>query len=124
MQLSSLTIFITYHVLQAYARHLFGVDWEYHHNLGLINRTSFLLNYLSDTLDGAKAYADWINGDLYEESSEQFGICIFPGKPLIYFLIIRSLSNNRSILRATPNTLRNGLLHYRSCFIISAAQCK
>jgi hypothetical protein len=66
-------------VEQAYAKHLFGVNWNYHHNLGLINRTHFLLNYLSDILEGAHAYADWINGDLYERTSEQFGICTFPG---------------------------------------------
>lgn len=38
------------------------------------------LNYLSDYLDGALAYSDWINGDLYEQTSEKFGICAFPGK--------------------------------------------
>lgn len=61
---------------------MYGVDWDYHHDLALINRTSFLLNYLSDVVDGARSYADWINGDLYERTDEQFGICKFPG---IYF---------------------------------------
>lgn len=64
---------------QAYAKHLFGVDWEYHHNIGLLNRTSFLLNFLSDVVPGAKSYTDWINGDLYERTTERFGICHFPG---------------------------------------------
>ena len=66
--------------------HLFGVDWEYHHNIGLINRISFLLNYLSDTLNGARSYSDWINGDLYEKTDEQFGICTFPGLYIEYIL--------------------------------------
>jgi hypothetical protein len=64
---------------QAYAKHLFGVDWEYHHNIGLLNCTSFLLNFLSDVVPGAKSYTDWINGDLYERTTERFGICHFPG---------------------------------------------
>jgi hypothetical protein len=61
-----------------------GVDWNYHHHLGLINRTSFLLNYLSDVLEGACSYADWINGDLYEKTNEKFGICPFPGVSSFY----------------------------------------
>ncbi|PPQ71065.1 hypothetical protein CVT26_011467, partial [Gymnopilus dilepis] len=75
----------TWYNLQAYAAHQFGLDWDYHHDLGLINRTAFLLNYLSDSLDGAKSYADWTNGDLYEVSIEQFGICAFPGPFYINF---------------------------------------
>jgi hypothetical protein len=63
-------------------KHVFGVEWDYHHNLGMINCTSFLLNYLSDVLDGAKSYSEWMNGDLYERTTEQFGICEFPGKHL------------------------------------------
>lgn len=59
--------------------HLYGVDWQYHHDLALINRTSFLLNYLSDVIHGAESYSDWVNGDLYERTTEQFGICKFPG---------------------------------------------
>ena len=43
-----------------------------------------MLNYLSDCLEGARAYSDWVNGDLYELTSEQFGICIFPGKFQIF----------------------------------------
>jgi len=62
----------------AYASHICGVDWIYYHFLGLINHTSFLLNYLSDVLDGAQSYSDWINGDLYEKANEKFGICTFP----------------------------------------------
>ncbi|KAF8057791.1 hypothetical protein FPV67DRAFT_1786257 [Lyophyllum atratum] len=68
----------TWYNLQAFAKHQFDVDWDYHHNLGLINRTSFLLNYLSDVLDGASSYAEWTNGDLYEQTKETFGICPFP----------------------------------------------
>ncbi|KAJ2922273.1 hypothetical protein H1R20_g14824, partial [Candolleomyces eurysporus] len=70
----------TYQSLKAYASHLYNVDWEYHHNLSMINRTSFLLNYLSDVVGGAKSYQDWVNGDLYEPTDEQFGICAFPGE--------------------------------------------
>lgn len=44
----------------------------------MINRTAFLLNYLSDKIDGAQSYSHWINGDLYETTTEQFGICQFP----------------------------------------------
>lgn len=66
-------------ISKAYAMHLYGVDWQYHHNLALINRTSFLLNYLSDVIDGAQSYDNWLNGDLYERTTEQFGICKFPG---------------------------------------------
>ncbi|KZT31665.1 hypothetical protein SISSUDRAFT_1067573 [Sistotremastrum suecicum HHB10207 ss-3] len=68
----------TWYNLQAFAKHIYNADWEYHHNLGLINRTSFLLNYLSDFIDGAQSYSDWCNGDLYETSPETFGICAFP----------------------------------------------
>ncbi|KAF9526768.1 hypothetical protein CPB83DRAFT_857411 [Crepidotus variabilis] len=68
----------TWYNLQAQAKHQYGVDWEYHHNLGLINRVSFLLNYMSDAISGAVSYADWVNGDLFEHTSEQFGICTFP----------------------------------------------
>ncbi|KAF5384343.1 hypothetical protein D9615_003177 [Tricholomella constricta] len=64
--------------LQAFAKHLYGVDWDYHHSLGLINHTSFLLNYLSDVVGGAAAYSEWINGDLYERTTEKFGICPVP----------------------------------------------
>ncbi|KAG6849717.1 hypothetical protein H0H93_006014 [Arthromyces matolae] len=64
--------------LQAFAKHHFGVNWDYHHDLELINRSSFLLTYLSDVIDGARSYSDWLNGDLYEQSAEQFGVCPFP----------------------------------------------
>ena len=37
------------------------------------------LNYLSDIVDGAQSYADWVNGDLYECTEEQFSICTLPG---------------------------------------------
>ena len=60
-----------------------GVDWDYHHQLGLINCTSFLLNYLSDIIDGAQSYSDWVNGDPYEGTDEHFGICAFPSRRLI-----------------------------------------
>jgi hypothetical protein len=45
-----------------------------------------LLNYLSDVLEGAGSYADWMNGDLYERTNEKFGICPFPGMLIIYML--------------------------------------
>ena len=60
-----------------------GVDWDYHYQLGLINCTSFLLNYLSDIIDGAQSYSDSISGHLYEWTEENFGICAFPGVCLI-----------------------------------------
>ncbi|KAF9028547.1 hypothetical protein BDZ89DRAFT_1112967 [Hymenopellis radicata] len=68
----------TWYNLQAYAKHVVGTDWHYHHDLALINRTSFLLNFLSDVHAGADSYADWVNGDLYEQTTETFGICKFP----------------------------------------------
>ncbi|KAG6818630.1 hypothetical protein H0H93_003334 [Arthromyces matolae] len=68
----------TWYNLQAFAKHLYGVNWDYHHGLGLINRTAFLLNYLADLIDGARSYSQWINGDLYERTTEQFGICPVP----------------------------------------------
>ncbi|KZP09283.1 hypothetical protein FIBSPDRAFT_938563 [Athelia psychrophila] len=68
----------TWYNLQAFAQHIYGVDWEFHHQLGLINRTSFLLNYLSDFLEGARSYSGWINADLYERTNETFGVCAFP----------------------------------------------
>ncbi|KAJ7867866.1 hypothetical protein B0H13DRAFT_1897403 [Mycena leptocephala] len=58
---NSLTDHRTHFNPQATAKHLFGVDWEYYHDLALINRTSFLLNYLSDIIDGADSYADWMD---------------------------------------------------------------
>ncbi len=79
LTVNCLTDHRTWYNLQAYAKHLFGIDWTYHHNLALINRTSFLLNYMSDFIGGAQSYAEWINGDLYERTEETFGICAFPG---------------------------------------------
>ena len=87
--------------MKAFAKHVFGVEWDYHHNLGMINHTSFLLNYLSDVLDGAKSYSEWMNGDLYERTTEQFGICEFPGKhhrdaaTLEPIIDVQILTNNR-----------------------------
>lgn len=79
LTVNCLTDHRTWYNLQAYAKHICGIDWDFHHNLGFINRTSFLLNYLSDVLDGAESYGDWLNGDLYVKTEEQFGICTFPG---------------------------------------------
>ncbi|KAF8225614.1 hypothetical protein L208DRAFT_1380566 [Tricholoma matsutake] len=76
-------------LFMAYAKHCFGVNWDYHHNVGLINCTSFLLNYMSDILDGAHEYGDWINGDLYEKMTERFGICTFPESRHYFFSKIR-----------------------------------
>ncbi|KAK7025723.1 hypothetical protein R3P38DRAFT_2778525 [Favolaschia claudopus] len=67
---------------KAMAKHEFGVNWEYHHDLALINRTSFLLNYLADVVPGVESYADWLNADLYERTTEKFGICEVPGVAL------------------------------------------
>ena len=71
---------------QAFAKHLLGVDWDYHHNFSYVNQTSFLLNYLSDVVQGATSYSDWINGNLYEQTKEEFGICSFPGMYLDFML--------------------------------------
>ncbi|KAJ2920858.1 hypothetical protein H1R20_g16236, partial [Candolleomyces eurysporus] len=68
----------TWYNLQAFASHVYNVDWEYHHSIPMINRTSFLLNYLSDRIGGAQSYRDWVNGDLYEQTEEAFGICPLP----------------------------------------------
>ncbi len=95
-------------MLQAYAHHVYGVDWNYHHCLGLINRTSFLLNYLSDVLEGAQSYADWVNGDLYEKTTETFGICTFPG---MHVLIVSAIYLLMCIHgRVSSHTLGNGAL--------------
>ncbi|KAJ7832359.1 hypothetical protein B0H13DRAFT_2370979 [Mycena leptocephala] len=72
LTVTSLTDHRTHFNLQALAKHIYGVDWEYHHDLALINRTSFLLNYLSDVIDGADSYADWMNADLRDSGSVQF----------------------------------------------------
>ncbi|KAK6972283.1 hypothetical protein R3P38DRAFT_2812412 [Favolaschia claudopus] len=78
LTVNSLTDHRTYYNLQAMAKHEFGVNWEYHHDLALINRTSFLLNYLADIVPGVESYADWLNPDLYERTTEKFGICEVP----------------------------------------------
>ncbi|PBK92656.1 hypothetical protein ARMGADRAFT_1030892 [Armillaria gallica] len=70
----------------AYAQHICGVDWNYHHDLGMLNRISFLLNYLSDIVHGASFYSDWINRDLYERTDEQFGICLLPESLRVFTL--------------------------------------
>ncbi|KAF8992063.1 hypothetical protein BDZ89DRAFT_1151259 [Hymenopellis radicata] len=75
---NSLTDHRTFYNLQAYAKYMFGLDWRYHHSLAMINRTAFLLNYLWDIVPGASAYADWMNGDLYIQTEETFGMCRFP----------------------------------------------
>ena len=88
---------------------MYGVDWDYHHDLSLINRTSFLLNYLSDIIDGAQSYSDWINGDLYERTNEQFGICKFPG--ILIFLYLNKKSANFCIYyRLAPCSISYGAL--------------
>lgn len=84
--------FLNICLYQAFATHLYGVDWDYHHCLSLINRTSFLLNYLSDIVDGAQSYADWINGDLYERTEEHFGICTLPGMSWTFLFIMLGLT--------------------------------
>ncbi|KAK6988809.1 hypothetical protein R3P38DRAFT_3228414 [Favolaschia claudopus] len=78
LTVNSLTDHRTYYNLQAMAKHEFGVNWEYHHDLALINCTSFLLNYLADIVPGIESYADWLNPDLYERTTEKFGICEVP----------------------------------------------
>ncbi|KAJ6616822.1 hypothetical protein B0H10DRAFT_2219161 [Mycena sp. CBHHK59/15] len=78
LMVNSLTDHRTRYNLQAFAKHQFGVNWDYHFNLGMHNRTSFLLNHLSDVLDGASSYSNWINTDLYERTNEKFGICPVP----------------------------------------------
>ncbi|KAJ7809665.1 hypothetical protein B0H13DRAFT_2385112 [Mycena leptocephala] len=62
----------------AYAKHIYNVDWDYHHSLSLINRISFLLNYLSGIVKGAESYSEWLKADLYEKTTETFGICLVP----------------------------------------------
>ena len=64
-----------------------GSTGDYYHSLGLINRTSFLLNYLSDYVDGAESYADWMNGDLYECTDELFDISTLPGMSILNLVI-------------------------------------
>ncbi|KAJ7930158.1 hypothetical protein B0H13DRAFT_1858986 [Mycena leptocephala] len=78
LTVNSLTDHRTWYNLQADAKHVHNVDWDYHHSLALINRTSFLLNYLSGIVNGASSYSEWLNGDLYEQTTETFGICPIP----------------------------------------------
>ena len=76
-----------------------SVDWDYHDDLGLINHTSFLLNYLSNIIDGAQSYSDWINGDLYEHTDEHFGICAFPGMSSLILSHMYKTYNDAIILQ-------------------------
>ncbi|KAF7373107.1 3'-5' exonuclease domain-containing protein [Mycena sanguinolenta] len=62
----------TYYNLKMYVKHLDNVDWEYHHSLSLINPVSFHLYYLSGIVNGVASYAEWLNGDLYETTTETF----------------------------------------------------
>ncbi|KAK6981231.1 hypothetical protein R3P38DRAFT_3234489 [Favolaschia claudopus] len=78
LTVNSLTDHRTWYNLQAFAKHVFRANWDYHHSLSLINRTSFLLNYLSDIVEGASSYSHWINGDLYARTEEKFGIAPVP----------------------------------------------
>ncbi|KZT32687.1 hypothetical protein SISSUDRAFT_1133021 [Sistotremastrum suecicum HHB10207 ss-3] len=78
LTVNCLTDHRTWYNTQAFAKHFWNVDWNYHHSLSMTNRTSFLLNYLSDIVEGAQSYADWVNGDLYTKSKEKFGIVPFP----------------------------------------------
>ena len=66
--------------MQAFTKHNFGRSWDYHHDLGMLNRTQFFSNSLSDSVGGAAAFSDWTNGDLYERTSEHFNICQLPGE--------------------------------------------
>ena len=91
---------------QAFAKHMHGIDWNYHHCLGLINCTSFLLNYLADVIDGAQSYGDWINGDLYERTEECFSICTLPG--ISHFNCMFSVTN-LNIWPNIPDALRTRL---------------
>ncbi|KAJ7433194.1 hypothetical protein FB451DRAFT_1380474 [Mycena latifolia] len=78
LTVNSLTDHRTHYNLQAMAKYVVGVDWDYHHNLAFLNHSSFLLNYLADIIDGADSYAEWMNADLYECSTEKFGVCAVP----------------------------------------------
>ncbi|KAJ7077201.1 hypothetical protein C8R43DRAFT_1179242 [Mycena crocata] len=78
LAVNSLTDHRTHYNLQANAKHVHNVDWDYHHSLPLINRISFLLNYLSGIVKGAESYSEWLNADLYEQTTERFGICPGP----------------------------------------------
>ncbi|KAJ7189729.1 hypothetical protein GGX14DRAFT_580474 [Mycena pura] len=78
LTVNSLTDHRTWFNLQANAKHVHKVDWDYHDSLALVNRTSFLLNYLSGIVTGAGSYSEWLNGDLYEQTTETFGICPVP----------------------------------------------
>ncbi|KAG6809744.1 hypothetical protein H0H92_014893, partial [Tricholoma furcatifolium] len=49
--------------------------------------------------DGAASYSDWTNGDLYEQSNEQFGICAFPGASSLSLYIGRQLNVVSEALR-------------------------
>ncbi|KAJ7814567.1 hypothetical protein B0H13DRAFT_1924776 [Mycena leptocephala] len=81
LTVNSLTDHRTHYNLQIFSGFCKAYFWRrlaFHHSLGLINRISFLLNYLSGTVDGANSYSDCINGDLYERTNEKFGIAPVP----------------------------------------------
>ncbi|KAJ3522150.1 hypothetical protein NMY22_g12013 [Coprinellus aureogranulatus] len=78
LTVNNLTDHRTWYNLQAFAKFEYGVDWEYHHDLSVINRTAYLLNALSDSVNGADSYSTWMNTDLYEKTREQFGVVEFP----------------------------------------------
>lgn len=89
--------------------HIYGVDWEFHHDLRMINRTAFLLDYLSDRVPGTKMYQGWINGDIYEDADEQFGICAFPGAHYTSYRTLMLCSCDH-INRLAPYALWDGLV--------------
>jgi hypothetical protein len=82
----------TWYNLQAYALHLHAADWNYHHDLPTINRLSLLYNFLSDNIGGASTYAGWVNGDLYQQTSESFCITPLPGILPEYIELVKTLT--------------------------------
>jgi hypothetical protein len=66
-----------------------------------------LLNYLNDVVDGASFYSDWVNADLYEQTTERFGICVLPGFLSTLYLQTMCIMGTESIhirLRMAPYT--------------------
>ena len=76
---SCLTDHRTWFNLQAFASHVHTQDWQYHHDLPTINRLSLLYNYLGNCIEGRQMYYGWVNGSLYKQTSESFGISPLPG---------------------------------------------
>ena len=125
------------YIVKAFAKHVHGVGWKYHHSLGLINCTSFLVNCLSDVIVGAQSYADWIYGDLmntlrsvltitwYLHMSDALQTCLamqpYNEQTAALFFVSHGddwLCHKHSLaLPAIPATTSEALQYFSYCFV-------